>query len=609
MADVAEGNILKNIHIYITMNTLLQRTSSSGLLRSVPASRNPQSNCFLINAHRYIGRPKTGVQGPRPRLFATCCISNQQHRNQEYLTKSDFHSEKTSLNMASQKPVLIAGAGPTGLMAALWLTNLGTPFRIVDKHPLAADTSRATVVHARTLEYYRMLGLSERAVSEGRVVKNMAFFGNLKEIVRREFNSIGRGKSKFPFVLAYPQDLNEQMLIEELEKRGVNVERDVEVTSLSQNDEYATVTLKNKQGEEEIFEASYVLGCDGGHSVVRAHTNIKSTPGAYAQRFFVADVEGEVSVGLENVNICFNANDFCLLFAMPNGRIRLAGWAPEESVNREFSFSDVEESVKRNTGAVVSKVHWFSTYTVYHGVAETFRDRRVFICGDAAHVHSPVGGQGMNTGLGDASNISWKLAAVLAGKANPDILDTYQSERRPFAERLVNTTDKSFSIATDRGFAGWVWRTLVMGNVAPLIFRLGLLDNTLFETISQIRIEYRDSAISNGNHISNLYAGDRLPWVSFDDTGVDNFDPLGGLNWQIHVYGDLSDNVKVFGQETGLKISNFPYNNEVKAKGISKDCVILVRPDGYIGQLVEGSSSDHIDRLRVFMDKWGIKAF
>lgn len=554
------------------------------------------------------GPPKPGIR--RPRSIATCCISNQQRKNQKLLTQRYFHhSDELSRNMASQKPILIAGAGPTGLMAALWLTRLGTPFRIVDKHAYAANTSRAAVVHARTLEYYRMLGLSERALSEGRIVRNMAFFGNLKEIVRREFNEIGRGKSKFPFVLMYPQDLNERMLIEELEKRGVNIEREVEVTGLTQNDEYATVVLKNKQGVEEKFEASYVLGCDGGHSVVRAHTNIKSTPGAYAQRFFVADVEGEVSVGLENVNICFNANDFCLLFAMPNGRIRLGGWAPEESVNREFGFSDVEESVKRNTGATVSKVHWFSTYTVYHGVAETFRDRRVFICGDAAHVHSPVGGQGMNTGLGDATNISWKLAAVLAGKANPDILDTYQSERRPFAERLVNTTDKSFSIATDRGFVGWIWRTMVMGRVAPLIFRLGLLDNTFFETVSQIRIEYRDSSLSNGNRLFNLYAGDRLPWVGFGDTGVDNFDPLSSLNWQIHVYGDLNDNVKKFGRERNLNISNFPFDEEVKAKGISKDSVILVRPDGYIGQLVEGSSDDDIDRLRAFMDRWGIKSF
>ncbi|KAK6537009.1 hypothetical protein TWF281_001213 [Arthrobotrys megalospora] len=510
--------------------------------------------------------------------------------------------------MPPQRPVLIAGAGPTGLMAALWLARLGTSFRIVDKHPFAADTSRAAVVHARTLEYYRMLGLSERALSEGRIVKNMAFFGNLKEIVRREFNDIGRGKSKFPFVLMYPQDLNEQMLIEELEKRGVNVERGVEVTGLTQDDEYATVTLKNKQGVEENFEASYVLGCDGGHSVVRTHTNIKNTPGAYSQRFFVADVEGDVSVGLENVNICFNADDFCLLFAMPNGRIRLAGWAPEESIAREFTFADVEESVKRNTGAMVREVHWFSTYTVYHGVAETFRDRRVFICGDAAHVHSPVGGQGMNTGLGDASNISWKLAAVLAGKANPDILDTYQSERRPFAERLVNTTDKSFSIATNRGIVGWIWRTMVMGNIAPLIFRLGLLDNTLFETVSQIRIEYRDSALSNGNHLSNLYAGDRLPWIGFGG-GPDNFDPLNALNWQIHVYGNLNDSVKALAQEKSLTVHSFPFDEEVKAKGIPKDAIILIRPDGYIGQLVEGSSDDHINQLRVFIDRWGIEPF
>ncbi|KAK6361160.1 hypothetical protein TWF730_004904 [Orbilia blumenaviensis] len=590
------------------MNFTIQKPRAAtllNLLKSASAARKPLPNYLPIDIRHHIGQP-------RLRLVSTCCIPRKQHRNlsrplppsRRYL----HEFSKIPLHMDAQNPVLIAGAGPTGLMAALWLARLGTPFRIIDKHAFAASTSRAAVVHARTLEYYRMLGLSERALAEGRIVRNMAFFGNLKEIVRREFNEIGRGKSKFPFVLMYPQDLNERMMSEELEKMGVNIEREVELTDLEQNDEYATVTLKNKEGIEERFRASYVLGCDGGHSAVRAHTNIKSTPGAYSQRFFVADVEGEVSVGLENVNICFNSDDFCLLFAMPNGRIRLAGWAPEESISREFSFSDVAESVKRNTGATVRKVHWFSTYTVYHGVAETFRDRRVFICGDAAHVHSPVGGQGMNTGLGDASNISWKLAAVLAGKANLDILDTYQPERRPFAERLVNTTDKSFSIATDRGFIGWVWRTMVMGNIAPLIFRLGLLDNTLFETVSQIRIEYRDSPISNGNRISGLYAGDRLPWISFEN-GVDNFDQLGALNWQIHVYGNLDGNIRALGQEKNIHIHNFPFNEDVKAKGIPKDAAILLRPDGHIGQLFEGSSDDQINQIRNFLDRWGIGSF
>ncbi|KAK6503547.1 hypothetical protein TWF481_008561 [Arthrobotrys musiformis] len=585
------------------MYTTFQKTYPHQLQLLSSIARKSHPSYILTGIHPFI-RPSK-----RPRYISTCCIPHRQRKTQKLPQRSLHNSARVPHNMASQKPVLIAGAGPTGLMAALWLARLGTPFRIVDKHAFAADTSRATVVHARTLEFYRMLGLSDRALSEGRIARNLALFGNLKEIVRREFNNIGNGKSKFPFVLVYPQDLNERMLIEELEKRGVDIEREVEVTGLTQNDEFVTVTLKDKQGMEENFEASYVLGCDGGHSVVRAHTNIKNTPGAYAQRFFVADVEGEVSVGLENVNVCFNADDFCLLFAMPDGRIRLAGWAPEESVNREFNFSDVEESVKRNTGAIVSKVHWFSTYTVYHGVAETFRDRRVFICGDAAHVHSPVGGQGMNTGLGDASNISWKLAAVLAGKANPSILDTYQSERRPFAERLVNTTDKSFSIATNRGFIGWIWRTIVMGNVAPLIFRLGLLDNTLFETVSQIRIEYRDSPLSNGNRCSNLYAGDRLPWVDFEDLDTDNFDSLSALNWQLHVYGDLKDSVRAFGREKKLSISNFPFDERVGGKGIPKDGVILVRPDGYIGQLVEGSSNDHIGQLRDFMDAWEIESF
>ncbi|KAF3903768.1 hypothetical protein ABW20_dc0104830 [Dactylellina cionopaga] len=510
--------------------------------------------------------------------------------------------------MASHKPVLIAGAGPTGLMAALWLSRLGTPFRIVDKHPFAADTSRATIVHARTLEYYRMLGLSERAVSEGRIIKYLSIFNNLSQVVHRPFGEIGAGKSNFPFVLGYPQDLNERLMIDELDSLGVNIEREVEVISLEQSENSVTVALKNKQGVEEKFEASYVLGCDGGHSTVREYTNIKNAPGTYAQRFFVADVEGEVSVGLEDVNICVNADDFCLLFGMPNGRIRLAGWAPEEGVAETFTFSDVEESVKRNTGATINKVHWFSTYKVHHGVAGSFRDRRVFICGDAAHVHSPVGGQGMNTGLGDATNIAWKIAAVLAGKVSPDVLDTYQTERRPFAERLVNTTDKVFSVATNKGILGRMLRTVVLGNIAPLLFYFGTVDSMMFETVSQVRIEYRASAMSNNNYAGYLYAGDRLPWLKFDD-GTDNFQPLSALNWQIHVYGEESNKVRDWARERNISFHNFAFNEDAKLKGIPKDSIILVRPDGYIGQLAGGSADGQLAELQRFLDKWDIKSF
>ncbi|KAK6537830.1 hypothetical protein TWF694_010732 [Orbilia ellipsospora] len=506
------------------------------------------------------------------------------------------------------KPVLIAGAGPTGLMAAIWLSRLKTPFRIVDKHQFAADTSRATILHARTVEFYRMLGLSDTAISEGRVIQYLSVYSDLKELVRREFGEIGAGKSKFPFVLMYPQDLNEQLMIKELEKEGVNIEREVEVTGLVQDDDGATVSLKHKDGTEEKFEASYVLGCDGGHSTVRQHTNIKNDPGTYTQRFFVADVEGEVAVGLENVNVCFTANNFCLLFSMPNGRIRLAGWAPDEIVDTKFTYADVEENVKVTTGANITKVHWFSTYQVHHGAAQTFRDNKVFICGDAAHVHSPVGGQGMNTGLGDAINITWKLAAVLSGRATPEVLETYHSERKPFADRLVNTTDKVFTIATDKGLLGKAWRTVFMGNIVPLLFHFGFMDSFLFETASQVRIEYRSSALSGNNRISNLYAGDRLPWVQFED-GSDNFEPLNSLDWQIHVYGEKNDKVSEWAQERKLGVHYFASTQDVQAKGIPKDAVLLVRPDGYIGHVVEGSKVNNLSQLQEFMDKWGIKSF
>ncbi|KAF3941692.1 hypothetical protein ABW19_dt0210498 [Dactylella cylindrospora] len=509
--------------------------------------------------------------------------------------------------MPGPRPILIAGAGPTGLMAALWLNRLGAPFRIVDKHAYASDTSRAAVVQARSLEFYRMLGLSDRALSEGHVAKHLAFFQNQKQVVKRTYGDIGKGKSKFPFVLMFPQDLNEKMMITELTGKGVNIEREIEVTKILQDPkkDFVDVKLKRKDGVEETFEASYVLGCDGGHSTVKETSNITSTGGTYSQRFFVADVEGEVQVGLDNVNICFNAADFCLLFGMPNGRIRLAGWAPNEAVGEEFTFKDVEESVKINTGTKVKKVHWFSTYKVRHGVADSFRDGRIFLCGDAAHVHSPVGGQGMNTGLGDAVNISWKLAAVLAGKISPAALDTYEPERRPFAMTLVSTTDRAFGFATARSWLGRTYRTIMLGYVTPLAFNLGLLDNRIFETISQIRIGYRGQGMSDKKIVSTLHPGDRLPWVEFED-GTDNFEPLNAMNWQIHVYGTTDAALKSWAGEKQIAVHEFPFNGDVQAKLIPQNAAILIRPDGHIGCLAAGSSEKDVAELQAYLDKWGI---
>src|SRR5215470_2207807 len=184
----------------------------------------------------------------------------------------------------------------------------------------------------------------------------------------------------------------------------------------------------------------------------------------------------------------------------------------------------------------ITKVNWFSTYRVHHRVAHHLREGRVFLLGDAAHIHSPVGGQGMNTGIGDAVNLAWKLAAVLQDGAPDTLLETYEAERLAFARRLVATTDRVFTLATTRGLvARWV-RTRLVPLLVPLLFRLSPWRRLMFRTLSQIGVSYRHSPLSAGA-AGAVRGGDRLPWVELEP-GQDNFAPLTSLQWQVHVYGE-----------------------------------------------------------------------
>ena len=208
---------------------------------------------------------------------------------------------------------------------------------------------------------------------------------------------------------------------------------------------------------------------------------------------------------------------------------------PAEERDR-LSFDDVRDRVTGHLGFTIKQVNWFSTYHVHHRVAARFREGRAFLLGDAAHVHSPVGGQGMNTGIGDAVNLAWKLAAVLNDGAGAGLLDSYEPERIGFARRLVATTDRAFAVVTDRGPIAWRVRTAIVPPIAHLLFRLPAVRRFLFRTVSQVGVNYRDSPLSEGS-AGSVRGGDRLPWVE-TGPGEDNFAPLTALAWQVHAYGD-----------------------------------------------------------------------
>lgn len=502
------------------------------------------------------------------------------------------------------RPVLVVGAGPTGLMLALWLARLGAPVRIIDKDEGPGETSRAMAVQARTLEFYRQLGFADEVVGRGLRVDRVS----VREAGRLEgaatFGDFGRGVSPFPFLLSFPQDEHETVLLAQLERAGVAVERRTALTGFDQDSDGVRTVLDTPSGPER-FMASYVAGCDGARSTVRAVAGIGLPGGTYARRFFVADADVEGEASRDSMNLCVTGQDFCIVIPLRRpGEARLIGLVPDGVAADEVRFDDVEPAVARNTGLTVTRVRWFSTYRVHHRVSDRFRDRRAFLLGDAAHLHSPVGGQGMNTGLGDAANLAWKLAAVLAKRADPAILDTYEAERITFARRLVNTTDRLFRLVTDPGLLGRGWRRLVMAHALPLALKLPPASGTMFRLISQTRIAYPDSPLSRGR-AGGVRAGDRLPWVEAEGARPDNHEALGALDWQLHVYGEASRAVRDSAKTHGLPLHVFDWSEEAGRKGLRRDALYLVRPDGYVG-LADAEGDPRT--LAAYVEDWGLAA-
>lgn len=479
----------------------------------------------------------------------------------------------------NSKPILIVGAGPTGLVLALWLAKLGIAVRIIDKNEEPGETSRAVVIQARTLELYNQIGIAEAVIEAGIKLQYFALRKNNHAIKTVNVGEIGTDITPYSFILSFPQDDHERLLINQLEQYDIHVERNTELLAFSQTEEKVTVILKTNRGKEQA-EFTFVCGCDGAHSTAREQAGIQFPGGTYQQKFFVADVESPDNI-MQGLQIGVQKKDFCLAFPVRSSQtVRLIGIVPEQAENKpSITFADVRESVDTNMDLTINQINWFSTYHVHHRVVPQFRKGRLFLAGDTAHVHSPVGGQGMNTGIGDAVNLAWKLAAVIQGQADETILDTYETERLPFARKLVKTTDKVFQFVTSMGIAGLIWRTVFFPYIFPLIFQYDKLKHYFFRFISQTEINYRDSPLSIKN-TGKLQGGDRLPWIKTEDS--DNFSALTSLSWQVHIYGKASESIRILLEKQAIPLFEFPWSEEAENKGLIENAACLIRPDGYI---------------------------
>lgn len=482
----------------------------------------------------------------------------------------------------TQTDVLIVGAGPTGMVLALWLTRQGTKVRIIDKSSGPGETSRAMAVQARTLELYRQLDIAEAVVSSGYKTPAMNMWARGKRQAQVKLVDAGEEISPYPFVLVFPQDRHERLLVDRLESLGVKIERQTELLSFEDKGDHVVALMKNSDGQEESCTATYLAGCDGARSPVRHQIGGGFEGGTYKQLFYVADVVASGVNPPGEAHVALDRSDFVLV--MPYGQTsqyRLIGTVRGDRADHPetLSFEDVGQQAIRGLNIAVDKVNWFSTYRVHHRVTDRFRHGNVFLLGDAAHVHSPAGGQGMNTGILDAINLAWKMTAVINGRANDTLLDTYEVERKAFAKKLVETTDKLFTFATSEGSFAEFIRTRIAPTFISFAYRSENVREYMFRIVSQTTLSYDDSPLSSGK-AGKVQGGDRLPWVPVN--GMDNYAPLSVIGWQVHVYGVVQDALATWCKDQGIPLHVFEWHAEHKRAGLAQNAAYLLRPDTYV---------------------------
>jgi 2-polyprenyl-6-methoxyphenol hydroxylase-like FAD-dependent oxidoreductase len=494
--------------------------------------------------------------------------------------------------------VLVVGAGPTGLMLANQLARRGVRTMIIDRHSGPALQSRAMAVHARTLEIYSKLGIAERAIALGRpgYGANMWAGGRLK--ARIPLKDMGQDLSPFPYVLMLGQDDNERIMGAHLAQSGIAVQWNTELTALAQQADQVTATIKDRDGNPGTITARYVAGCDGSRSAVRELSGIAFPGAPYEHAFFVADTEAIGPMVEDELNVFLWRSGFHLYFPMKGtNRWRVIGILPNELLGKsDVAFDDLIPALVHVGGRGLSftACQWFSTYRIQHRCTERFRDRRCFLLGDAAHIHSPMGGQGMNTGLQDAYNLAWKLALVLANRADQTLLDTYEAERRPFAQRLLATTDRAFRIVVSESWLAGMLRIHVVPRVAAFAMRRASVQRAAFLTLSQIGIRYRESALSQTLAAvpeNAPRAGDRFPWlrVKFHPQGPreDLFQKLDDTRFTLLVIGQPAPSAATLGGGDLLEVHAVPSDIEngraLAAASIPSPSYYVLRPDGHIG--------------------------
>jgi 2-polyprenyl-6-methoxyphenol hydroxylase-like FAD-dependent oxidoreductase len=523
--------------------------------------------------------------------------------------------------------VMVVGAGPTGLTLAAQLHAFGATVRIVDRQLDRVHESRALGVQPRTLEVLRGLGVARQLIERG----NDAVWVQLHaggRVVRIRLFGLGLDDTAYPFLLFVSQAETEQVLGDHLADRGVRVERGVELVGFRADHDAITCTLGHQDGSTEQVRARHLVGCDGAASTVRRGAGIPFQGGVYPQTFALADLEVD---GLDrDAAHAFLGQDGIILF-FPLGRPaswRLIAMHPSLQGRREPAWPSLEELqvlADATTGGSVRLRDpvWRTYFRLQHRHASRYQTGRVFLAGDAAHVHSPAGAQGMNTGIQDAWNLGWKLALVGRGVADEALLDTYDAERRPVGGFVVRFTDRAFTVATSTNPLLRVLRTKMVPRVVPLALRFDRAVASGFRTVSQLNISYRHSPAVQEGHPTlrrGPRAGDRLPDARIVRDGQACWlgEALASPSFHLLLCGPPGDwhpsqltalrhrypdtvAVHHLTREVTPGALHDPDGQVFARLGVEATAQYLVRPDGHIGYRCGG---DDLAGLQRYLARW-----
>jgi 2-polyprenyl-6-methoxyphenol hydroxylase-like FAD-dependent oxidoreductase len=467
-------------------------------------------------------------------------------------------------------PILIVGAGPVGLTMAAELSRFGASVRIFDRSPHPTETSKALVVWSRTLELMDRMGCTQAFLESGLRAHGASLHAGQTQPGRPRFDDIA---SAYNFALMIPQRDTERLLLQHLRSFGVEVERRVEQLKFVQRDDGVEATLGHSDGRYETVLAPWLLGCDGAHSAVRHGLNIEFQGSTQGDDWLIADVrlEGEHVPPPDEISTYFHRDGPFVVFPLPGSRVRIIASRGKTDLAQsrpDPTIGDVQSLINQRAGGgfTASDPVWLANFRINERKVSQYRHGRVFLAGDAAHIHSPAGGQGMNTGMQDAINLAWKLAMVAHGDAHASLLDSYTPERNAVGEMVLRNASRLTDVATLTNPAARAARNLV----AHFLLGFHAVQTGMVTTMGEIDIAYKKSPLSSGRHSC-------ARWLPQHYSGSP---PGAGTSPRFILY---STDIR----EAATLAAKFPTLVEDTPRRSPDDAMYLVRPDGYVGLCAE----------------------